>query len=98
MSKQATQVFPVGVFIHEEMVERGWDGFILAANMGTSFSLAAAVVLNIGTRLSANEAQQLADAFDGTSAQFWKNLDDAWHERPLNPPPPPHNCSAGAGP
>ena len=78
--------FHVGVFIHEEMLERNWDADDLAMHMGGEFGvnrLALDLIFTIRDKnllLGDDIAAGLSMAF-GTSKELWLNLDKAWREK-----------------
>jgi HTH-type transcriptional regulator / antitoxin HigA len=86
MSSTPAEVFPVGEYLEEEMEERGWSSRDVAERMGGDVSVnecAVDLILNVsemrGLRLGKETAEGLARAF-GTSAQFWTNLDNSYHQ------------------
>lgn len=86
MSEPA-EVFPVSVFLREEMEARGWSEDDLLNRMpgsregnGLWLDLIFAE-FNLETRkdMRLGDASPLAHAF-GTSKEFWENLDEAYHK------------------
>lgn len=95
MAEPLPVVFPVGVFIQDELDARGWSISDIAFRMGGDYNVTKlAIEMTIALAddatifLGGAMAEQLARAF-GTSASLWIRLDEqfrAW--RYANPPPP----------
>src|SRR5206468_1751599 len=75
-SRVVAEVFPPGVFIKEELEERGWTQADLAVILGVYPSMVNEIIS--GKRsISPEIANGLGVAF-GTGAQFWLNMDAAY--------------------
>jgi HTH-type transcriptional regulator/antitoxin HigA len=75
-----------GVYIHEEMVERGWLNRDLAYILGVPESTVSAII-NGKRGISAEMAKALGDAFD-VSAEFFANLQNAYELARADAPDP----------
>lgn len=80
------QQFPVWTFIHEEMLERGWDKQELAIRMGGDSREVAINLLTLefievvrepAAMLGTDTAERLASAF-GVSKELFINLDNSY--------------------
>jgi hypothetical protein len=77
------EVFHPSVFILEEMEARGWDQWELSRRMGGDAQInyvGLEFYFEIGPiepDLRLGDGEDFARAF-GTSAEFWRNLEDAW--------------------
>lgn len=75
-TRQPAEVFPPGVFVKEEIEERGWSQTDLAEIIGRPVGIVDEIIA--GERgISAEIAMELAAAF-GTSPELWINLDTAY--------------------
>lgn len=88
------EVFRPGIFLQEEMDARGWSDHDVAIRMGgitekeTIVNELSVQALREGwvfpddpdPEIGPKMAEELGTAF-GTSADFWLNLDRAWHQR-----------------
>jgi HTH-type transcriptional regulator/antitoxin HigA len=75
-TRQSAEVFPPGVFVEEEIEERGWSQADLAEIIGRPVDMVKEIIA--GERdISAEIAMDLAAAF-GTSPELWINLDTAY--------------------
>ena len=106
---QCAEAFHVAEYIEDEMTARGWDRDELATRMlppeqldpldhdawGIA-RLALDMLLDVRrTDVALGEqAEQLARAF-GTSAEFWRNLHEAWRTHPTVSAPPAGGAGAG---
>ena len=73
------EVFAPGVFIAEEIKERGWTPGILAKKSGMGIALTKEIIKG-HRRITTLAAFCLSDAFD-ISYQFFLNMQKAWDER-----------------
>jgi HTH-type transcriptional regulator/antitoxin HigA len=75
-----------GVYIHEEMVERGWLNRDLAYILGVPESTVSAII-NGKRGISAEMAKALGDAFD-VSVELFANLQNAYELARADAPDP----------
>ena len=72
----ATEVFPPGEFIQEELDARGWTQADFAAIIGRPIQAVNEIIM--GKRgITAETAVEISQAF-GTSSQLWMNLETSW--------------------
>jgi len=89
--RRRAEAFPVGYFVRDEMVARGWSSTVLALRMGGDVvknELVVDMLLAVhdpNLILDETAAAGLARAF-GTSKDYWLNLDRAWREWALSRP------------
>ena len=76
MSEKFAEVFHPGVFIRDELEERGWTQADLAEIVGRSTRQVSDVLRGKGS-VTPEMACVLAGAF-GTSAEIWVNLQSAY--------------------
>lgn len=82
---QSAECFPVGEFIHDELVARRWTVHELAKRMGGDVNLnhceveLLIYVPSPRVSLCVTTAKRLACAF-GSNATTWLNLDRSWRE------------------
>lgn len=69
------EVFPTGDFIREERDARNWTQGDLAQIMGTTVQSINALESDTPRALTTEMAHALGQAFDGTGAQYWMNLE-----------------------
>lgn len=92
-SRIPAEVFPVGIFILEEMKARGWTTHKVAALMrGPTDVNELAIELTLyaptkGVLLGEDMGRDLARVF-GTSEDYWLNLDKAWQQDSYHPTAP----------
>ncbi len=71
------EVFPPGDWIREALDDRGWSQADLADILGRPSQLVNELIA--GKKIVTPEtAKGLAQAFEGTTAEFWLNADSAW--------------------
>lgn len=83
------EVFPPGDWIREALDDRGWTQIDLAEILDRPVQLVNELIA--GKKIITPEtAKGLAQAFDGTSAEFWLNADAAWqlYQNRSRPPDP----------
>lgn len=83
--RKPTEAFPVGEYILDELVARGWTAADLATRMGGDARLNECVIelmIHCGDNevlpMKEETARQIGDAF-GTSWEVWFNLDRAYY-------------------
>jgi HTH-type transcriptional regulator / antitoxin HigA len=89
---EPAEVFPVGVFVRDEIQARGWTVDDLLNRMPGDRGLNSLWLdlvfahpdfdLEMQRDIRLGDAQPLAHAFD-TSLEFWENLDSAYHSAVL---------------
>lgn len=77
--RHAAEIFPPADFIRAECAERGWTVRDLAAAMHAPLFMASDLYSG-SEPISPLAARRLARAF-GTSADLWRNLQQAWEGR-----------------
>ena len=86
-ARRPAEVWPIGYFLAEEMIERGWTSRDVAARMDGDFGVNAIAVdfyLAIADerlKFGFEQAKELADAFD-VSPEYLMNLHRTWVENP----------------
>src|SRR5713226_5225830 len=75
--RKVAEVFSPGEILKEELDARGWTQSDLAEILGRPVNLVNDIIS--GKRgLTPETAQGLGDAFPGTNAQFWLNLESTY--------------------
>ncbi|TXH08616.1 MAG: hypothetical protein E6R03_17870 [Hyphomicrobiaceae bacterium] len=99
---EPTVVHRLGQFLGEEMEERGWTSFDVAARMGSDMAVDALFVDMVlvidrpNAVISVHDYRRLEKAF-GVSEGFFERLDADWRKQPdrLAPYSPPDHILAG---